>query len=150
MKMHICKVLSILLFPIMVSACASIPLSSPSEDAEAKRFEATAGTSKIYIYRKKAFSGSAIKLPLSLDSVEKGPLASGTFFLWNVAPGKHEIFCSGTTDSSLTIDTQPGKLYFVQQILTEQQVSTPGCLLRQMDEQKAKADISKISRGQSK
>ncbi len=141
--------LSLCVMSFIISGCASIPLQSKSEDMAAKKFEPVANQSKIYVFRKKAFAGAAIKLPLTLDSVLKGPLASGTFFVWNVSPGKHEVFCSGTDDASLTLETEPGKIYFIQQLLSEQTFQTPGCILRRADEQKAKEEIKNLALGQN-
>lgn len=97
-----------------LGGCASVPMASKQQDAAAKQFHAPADKSRIYLYRNETF-GAAIRMAVSLDGKSMGQTGPKTYFMWDVAPGPHTIESLTENTSKLTLDTQPGQLYFVWQ-----------------------------------
>lgn len=97
-----------------MGGCASVPMASSQQDTAAKQFHAPADKSRIYLYRNETF-GSAIKMAVSLDGKSMGQTGPHTYFMWDVAPGRHTIESLTENTPKLTLDTKPGQLYFVWQ-----------------------------------
>jgi hypothetical protein len=87
------------------------PVASFEEDQKAKSFAVDAGKSNIYVYRKK---WSPLKyFEVALDGKVAGKTRSKTYFKWTVEPGEHEITSFSDNTSKVTIDTKPGRNYFI-------------------------------------
>ena len=115
--MHIHKTLAplfVVIAALTLGACASVPMATPEQDAQAKKMTPPAGKALIYVYRNETM-GAAIKMPVSLDGKTAGQTGPKTYFMWAVAPGKHEITSLTENTSKLTVDSQAGKTYFVWQ-----------------------------------
>ncbi|WP_271008350.1 DUF2846 domain-containing protein [Paucibacter sp. B51] len=97
-----------------LGGCASIKTAPAGEDSAAKRFEAPAGLSRIYIYRNE-FLGTLVGLDLSVDGQVAGTTKGKTFVIADVPPGEHEIVSKGENTHQLRISTQIGQPSFVWQ-----------------------------------
>lgn len=97
-----------------LGGCASIKTAPAGEDSAAKRFEAPAGLSRIYIYRNE-FLGTLVGLDLSVDGQVAGTTKGKTFVIADVPPGEHEIVSKGENTHQLRISTQVGQPSFVWQ-----------------------------------
>jgi hypothetical protein len=94
--------------------CASVPMATPEADGTAKQFQAKPGYANIYLYRNETF-GAAIAMTVSLDGKIEGRTGPQTYFLWEVAPGKHEIASHTENTARIVIDAQAGKNHYVWQ-----------------------------------
>lgn len=102
------------LLALSMVGCASVQMADPAQDAAAKKFEAKAGVSTLYIYRNE-FIGTAKTMDLEVDGKLVGQTKGKTFVLLNVAPGKHTIVGKAENDDKLEIETLAGKVYYVWQ-----------------------------------
>lgn len=98
----------------ILSGCASVPMASPEQDAQAKTFPVAPGMSNIYVYRNETM-GAAVKLPLELDGKYVGQTASKTYFALQVQPGRHTLVSRSENDSSLDVVAVAGQTHFVWQ-----------------------------------
>ncbi len=98
----------------LLTGCASVQMATSNEDAQAKNFTVNPQSAKLYIYRNE-FMGQAIKMPVELDGKEIGKTISKSFLVTTVAPGKHSLLSKAENDSSLEIDTEAGKNYYIWQ-----------------------------------
>jgi hypothetical protein len=103
-----------LLLPLllMFAGCQTATLQSTADDGAAKRFSTPPGKATIYVYRLSGLAGGARVEPVFIDGRMPGQNGSGTFLLAHVDAGQHTV---ATTASSLTIDANAGKAYFVRQ-----------------------------------
>jgi len=133
-------------FAATAAGCASVQMASPQADAEAKRFTVPAGKSRIYVYRNERLGG-AIKIALALDGRMMGQTAPKTYFAWDVAPGKHEIMCSGENNVRLTVDAPSGGAVYVWQ---EMKMGTwsAGCALNLVDGSTGRSGVMDCSLAQ--
>jgi len=99
---------------LVLGGCASVPMASLSMDNEAKNFTAPASASRIYIYRSESMGG-AIPMTVSLDGKTLGQTGPKTYFMIDVAPGQHKVESFTENVASLTLQTNPGKAYYVWQ-----------------------------------
>jgi hypothetical protein len=99
---------------LLLSGCATVPMASLDDDAQAKRFEPEPTKAKIYVYRNEVFGG-AISMPVSLDGQMMGRTGPQTYFMWTVEPGKHEVASHAENTIRMTLDTQAGRNYYVWQ-----------------------------------
>jgi hypothetical protein len=103
-----------LLAAILASGCASVQMASPEQDAAAKSFTVKPGMANIYVYRNETF-GAALKMPVALDGKLVGDTASKTYLLLPVAPGPHTVLSKTENDSTVQINAEAGRNYFVWQ-----------------------------------
>jgi hypothetical protein len=99
---------------LLLGGCASVPMATPDRDSGAKSFIAPSDKGGIYIFRNESI-GSAIKMDLVLDGKPIGQTAAKTYAYILVDPGKHTIVGESENDSSIEVDAEQGKLYFVWQ-----------------------------------
>ena len=97
-----------------IFGCASVPVTAPELDADAKAFRPVAGMSAIYLFRDENL-GAASPITVSLDDQVAGQTAAWTYLRWIVPPGRHRITSYAGNIASLEIVTEPGELYFVRQ-----------------------------------
>jgi hypothetical protein len=96
---------------LVAAGCAQLP-PHPRE-AEAKQF--TPITDKAVIYLVRPGSGAVYSAPVMLDDAIMGSTYPGTFFRWEVAPGRHRIAGFAGDGGLIHIDTAAGQVYFVSQ-----------------------------------
>lgn len=104
-----------LLLGIMVAGCVQLPPTP--QDIQAKKFERVEDKAVIYLVRDYPdFNESPATV--SLDGSSLVTTYPGTYYRWEVAPGTHRIAGYAADSGSITVQTQPGKIYFVQQRVT--------------------------------
>lgn len=136
-----------LLLTSIVSGCASVPMTSMEEDARAKSFAVPAGKSSIYLYRNESFGG-AIPLTVALDGKVAGQTGPKTYFLWEVAPGQHELSSMSENTSTLKLSTEEGKAYFVWQEV-KMGMWMARSLLQEVDAEVGRKGVAECKRAQS-
>ncbi|MCC7483775.1 MAG: hypothetical protein IT529_02190 [Burkholderiales bacterium] len=132
--------LRIVLIALLLAGCAELP-QSPA-DVQARRFEPVPGKAVIYIVR------------TPLDSEEMGGLVlddggqittfGGTYYRWETAPGAHRVTGLGAANVTVTLDTAPGGIYFVQHTVTGTRRSGPqNYRLTRVGEQEGRAMVAR-------
>lgn len=132
---------------LLLSGCASVPMSSMKEDASAKEFKVDPAKSSIYVYRHENFGG-AISMTVSLDGRVGGQTGPKTYFLWEVPPGEHEVGSIAENTVSLKLKTEAGKAYFIWQEV-KMGVWMARSALHEVDEETARKAIAECKRAQS-
>ncbi|HWA11783.1 MAG TPA: DUF2846 domain-containing protein [Burkholderiales bacterium] len=102
-------------------------------DAAAKAFKAPEGQSRIYLYRNESMGG-AVKIPVTVDGRMSAHTGPKTYFVFDVAPGPHELACIGETSGKLSLTTTAGTSYYVWQEM-KMGMWAASCALKQVDEQ---------------
>ena len=134
-----------ILFSLLLFAGCAAQLPPPPGDAEAKRFESIPDKSVIYIVRQPVDSEEG--RTLALDGRLTITTWKGTFYRWEVPPGTHRIAGIAGANESITLNTAPGRIYFVQHtILADRRDGTIALTsLREINDQ---AGRNLVSRGQ--
>lgn len=98
-----------------LAGCAQLPPTP--QDLQAKRFESVPDKAVIYLVRALPdFNDGPATIWLGdADTITTYP---GTYYRWEVAPGRHRIAGFAADTGSITLQTEPGKVYFVQQRVT--------------------------------
>jgi len=120
-----------LLLLLALGGCIT-PLPPTPQDLQAKKFEVVPGQSVIYLFRQPAINREAATL--WLDDRVMGSTYSGTYFRWVVPPGRHRIAGYAGDSGSITIDTAPGRIYFVEQVYSNGFMLTRQSYFRLVDE----------------
>ena len=97
----------------LMAGCASVNKAPAAVDAESKQFKANASVAQVYVYRNETL-GAALSMPVAVDGKVAGSTGPHSFFKFNLPAGSHTITSQGD-ESKLTLNTEPGKLYFVWQ-----------------------------------
>lgn len=97
---------------VTLAGCQTATLQSAADDFAAKRFSTPPGQAIIYVYRLSGLAGAALVEPVLIDGRMLGQNGSGTFLVAHVGAGRHTV---ATTASSLTVDANVGRAYFVRQ-----------------------------------
>lgn len=103
-----------LISTVLFSGCRSVPLASMEADTAAKQFKTNPNGAQIYLYRNELLGGQ-IKIDVRLDGTEVGKTLQNTFLLLDVPPGKHKLESESENISTLELNTEKGKNYFVWQ-----------------------------------
>jgi hypothetical protein len=104
----------VLLIALFVGGCHT-PLPPSPHEIQAKRFEPVADKSVIYVVRD--FPDANLPATIALGESATITTYPGTFYRWEVAPGRHRISGFAADTGSITLQTQPGQVYYVQQTL---------------------------------
>lgn len=103
------------LIALTLAACTQLPPTP--QDVQAKRFESVPGKAVIYLLRDSPdFNG--MPAALLLDDETKLTTHPGTYYRWEVAPGQRRIAGFAGDSSVITLQVEPGKVYYVQQYLS--------------------------------
>jgi hypothetical protein len=124
---------------VVFAGCAAVPMASLDQDAEAKKFDVPADKARIYVYRNESIGG-AVPMTVSLDGRVMGRTAMQTYFMWDVPPGKHTVTSHAEDVSNLTLETAPGKAYYVWQEV-KMGMWFARSLLQQVDEKTGRAGV---------
>jgi hypothetical protein len=111
--LHVTRLLLALSIALL-AGCASVAMMPAEEDTRAKSFAMAPGKANIYVYRNETF-GAALTMPVSLDGRIAGNTASKTYFLFQVAPGAHEVTSHTENTPTQKLVAEAGKNYFVWQ-----------------------------------
>lgn len=127
-----------------LSGCASVQMASVEADTGAKQFVPRKGYSNIYFYRNETF-GAAVAMTVSLDGRVMGRTGPQTYFLWEVAPGRHEIASHTENTAKITIDAKEGRNHYVWQEV-KMGMWQPGSLLHEVNEEEGKKGVLECKR----
>lgn len=98
-----------------LGGCASTPQASPGRDAQAKQFISYPSSSTIYVYRTDLGGDDDDDAVLYVDGRLIGDTLPQAFFRVYVNPGKHLLEGIAHDQGTLSIETRPGRIYFVEQ-----------------------------------
>lgn len=113
--MRTIKVMLIAVFAALMTACASVPMGDPAQDAALKTFAAPKpGMAGVYVYRNETL-GAAVRIHLALDGQSLGQSASKVYFYRDIAPGKHTVVSHAENADTLEFEAVAGRLYYVWQ-----------------------------------
>jgi len=123
----------------LFSGCASVPLASSATDSKSKEFQPLPDRASVYIYRNENF-GAAISMTVSLNKLTLGQTAAETYFHVNVPPGRYTVESISENVSSVTLNLDAGKNYFVWQEVKMGMWSGRSAL-QQVDDAKGRAGV---------
>lgn len=101
------KFAAALLAALISSACANTTdfvVASSESDRQAKAFAPAAGKGAIYVYRLDGWRGSAGTFPVTVDGRLIGRIHNGTYYVFEVDPGEHEVWVGWDRSISRTVD----------------------------------------------
>ncbi len=125
---------------LTMAGCASVPMADSAADTQAKSFATAADKANIYIYRNESF-GAAIKMPVLLNDQSVGDTAAKTYIFRQVEPGSYTITSKSESDSTLQLNAESGKNYFIWQEI-KMGAWTAGSKLQLVDEIKGTAGVN--------
>ncbi|MCX2758886.1 DUF2846 domain-containing protein [Vibrio sp. Sgm 22] len=129
----------------ILSGCASVPTVDAEKSNQAKKFESPEnGNAGVYVYRTDSPVGGALKKDIYIDNECIGESAPGVFFYHEVEGNKTHIVGTESEFSAneLTILTEEGRLYFVNQYI-KMGAFVGGANVELVDEAKGKAEVLK-------
>ena len=101
----------------LVAGCATLaPPTTPELDGRGKSFTVAQGKANIYLYRNQNLSADAMSV--SVNGTAAGATGRATYFLWELDPGTYDVSADTGNKSSIRIDAQPGKSYYIWQEVT--------------------------------
>ena len=105
---------ALLLVSILLAGCVQLPPTP--QDLQAKKFEALPGKAVIYVVRDHP---DFIDAGATINLGDTGVITTypGTYYRWEVPPGAHRISGYAADSGSITVVTEAGRIYFVQQRL---------------------------------
>jgi len=127
-----------------LTGCASVPMASMEADTSAKQFRPAGGMANIYLYRNETF-GAAVTMTVSLDGKVMGRTGPQTYFLWTVAPGRHDIASHTENTAKITVDAKAGRNHYVWQEV-KMGMWQPGSQLQEMDEETGRRGVLECKR----
>ena len=83
-------------------------------DSIAQDYRAEEGKAKVVFYRKKKFSGSAIKFSIQDSKRTYGDLKNGDVLEISVEPGEHTFYSRVFREDVITLNVEEGKVYYVK------------------------------------
>jgi hypothetical protein len=111
--------------------CA-VPLASMADDVRMKQYVPAPDRALIYLYRNE--SGTS-HMTVSLDGGPYRETAGQTYMVWEVPPGPHFLISKAQKVSTLLLQTDPGRRYFVWQREHRGYVNTSPSQLLQVPEE---------------
>lgn len=136
---------SVCLYANAHQQCVTVPLAENSQDIAAKQFLIpTDGKSKIYIVRSFA-SVRSQALQLSIDGQPVANMAPYTYALIDLSPGLHRIVARSGKGAEVLLNTEPGKLYYVESELSLM-FNTVSANLKILDEKKGQFQVRRAQR----
>jgi len=130
-----------------LSGCSSVPMESSAHTKSAQSFNApSSDNSGIYVYRKDTIVGSALKKDVLIDGECVGETAKGVFFYHEVPADKDHIISTESefSNNDLTIHTESGELYFIEQYL-KMGLFVGGAGLKQVDKKVGEKEVLKLN-----
>ena len=113
MKKNILLVLSVVF--LLSVGCARMPLRGDYvEEKVPPQIVADEQSAAIVFFREWAFTGGGMTYFVTEDTKNIGLLKAGSYFIYKASPGKHTYSAETEARSSVTIDTQPGQIYYVE------------------------------------
>ena len=100
------------------AGCASTPQATPERDAEAKQFGSSPAAATVYIYRPGGSAELQDDPVLWIDDRLIGATLPRAYFRVHLDPGNHVFTGLGPDNGRLTLETRPGEVYFVEQVVS--------------------------------
>ena len=125
---------------LLLSGCATVPMSSPEKDIESKKFSPQPDKASLYIYRHEVF-GAAIPMSVFVNGKNIGQTASKTYFHLNLLPGEYGIDSTAENACTLSLSLEPSKNYFVWQEI-KMGMWMARCALHIMDEEEGRKGVN--------
>ena len=130
-----------ILFIMLLAFAGCQQLPPTPADTQARRFETIPDMSVIYIVRDKP-DHNIVPATLILDDRMSVTTYEGTYYRWEVPPGEHRIRGMTADIGTITLQTQPGRIYYVQQ-WTMPFMGYASSHFRSVEEQHARAVIAR-------
>ncbi len=102
----------VLLTAILLLAGCAVQLPPMPEDAVAKRFEPIPDKAVIYLARNAV--EPTFVAAVALDDQMIGSTYRGTYIRIEIPAGRHQLRGIAGDSGAIRLDTEPGKIYFVQ------------------------------------
>ncbi|WP_082604030.1 DUF2846 domain-containing protein, partial [Acidovorax sp. Root217] len=93
------------------------PRAKPDADLKAKQFTPQAETASLYIYRSE-MTGASAPMTVSVNNQSLGKTNARTYYQLEVAPGSYTVVSSADNTSTVTVEAEAGKSYYVWQKVT--------------------------------
>ena len=133
------KFLTLLLTVILAGCVAPLPLTPA--DVQARKMEAPpAGMGVIYLVRQDP-DHNRVPASLTLGDQQMITTHPGTYYRWEVPPGRHQITGAFADIGTITVQVEPGKTYYIQQ-WTQPWLSYASSFFQPVSEAQARAIIS--------
>ncbi|MDF2155028.1 DUF2846 domain-containing protein [Vibrio sp. CAU 1672] len=142
------RILTVGLLLMTLGGCATVPMASNEQDAEAKEFQLPPeGKSGLYVFRD-SFVGKALKKTIRVDGEVIGESAPDVFFYKVIDSGEHVLSTeSEFSPNDLIINTEPKKNYFVENYI-KMGVFVGGAGLKEVSEQEGMERVKKLKLAQ--
>ena len=101
---------SVSIVALVLSATLAGAQKAPNPPAAAAP-DPSKGT--IVFFREKKFAGAAVRYKVREGEVELGRLGSGTYFTVQATPGTHQYTVHSEAKDVLTLEVDPGEIYYV-------------------------------------
>ena len=133
----------------LLVGCASVPMTSATLDADAKRFTPEPGQANIYVHRGGGL-GTAVNVQTLLDGRVVGSLAPNTYQLLTVAPGQRVLSTGAGAESveMQKIIAEAGKNYFFRVSLA-MGWAAPRVHLKPMSEDEGRKEVTGSKRAEA-
>jgi hypothetical protein len=134
----LCLIISGCVSAAMMLTPPTVPLASEQSDAAAKRFQPQPGKASVYVMQEYIFTGKVTLFQVSLDGKDQGKLSPGTYFLFTVPPGKHEVSSKGEAISGTEkIYAVEGGIYYIE-IRPKSDIKAPSAIIFRIDQQRGR------------
>jgi len=99
---------------LALGACASVPVASPQEDADAKRFgRPDSDRSALYIYRQ-GWMALGKNVEVAIANGARAELMPNSYLRLDGPPGPVEISCKADNTDTRQIEIAPGQTRYVE------------------------------------
>ena len=127
----------------LVAACALPGQPEP----QSVRIEGAPGAAVIYVVRSNPDIGP-LPAQLVLNDRPVGAIYPGTYLRLEVPAGRHRLTGYGHDNGAITLETQVGRIYFVQQrVGGDWRANSPHSFFSVIDEARARAAMAGAERG---
>jgi hypothetical protein len=134
----LCLIISGCVSAAMMLTPPNVPLASEQSDVVAKRFQPQPGKASIYVMQEYIFTGKVALFQVSLDGKDQGKLSPGTYFLFMVPPGKHEVSSKGEANRGTEkIYAVEGGIYYIE-IRPKSGIEAPSATIFRVDQQRGR------------
>lgn len=130
----------LLLIVLLLAGCVQLPPTP--QDVEAKKFQAVPDKAVIYVVR--AAMDSNESSGLWLDDHAQIMMHPGTYYRWEVAPGRHRVSGAGVGTEYVVLTAGAGQIYFLEHTVRGTLRSGPQVTaLRQIGERDGRALVAR-------
>ena len=130
-----------LVIAVLVAGCVA-PLPLTPADVQARKMEAPpSGMGVVYLLRQNE-DHNVHPAPLSLGDKQMITTYRGTYYRWEVPPGRHQIAGAFADNGEITVQVEAGKTYYVQQ-WTQPWLTYAKSFFQPVSEAQARAIISR-------